>query len=67
MTECLNALWNTEGKDTLMVLGTADLASDVAPLFRRCFTHELKAGKEESINHETLNAYTVLWHGCDAS
>jgi len=66
MTECLNALWDREGKDTLMVLGTANVASDVAPLLRRCFTHELKAGKEESIDTERLNGYTVLWYGYNA-
>jgi hypothetical protein len=54
MTECLNALCDAGGQDTVLVLGTANLASDVAPSLRRCFTHELKSGTEESINIERL-------------
>ncbi len=44
VSECLNTLCEADGKRTVMLLGTAALASDVPPLLRRCFTHELTAG-----------------------
>ena len=47
LTECLKAFRDGEGERTILVLGTASSASDVAPLLRRCFTHELKAGKAD--------------------
>ena len=51
LTECLKAFKEGDGDHIILVLGTASSASDVAPLLRRCFTHELKAG--EAVNCPT--------------
>ena len=49
LTEFLKAFRDRDGERNVFVLGTASSASDVAPLLRRCFTHELKAGEANLI------------------
>ena len=60
LTECLkDSRDGGDGERDVLVLGTASSASDVAPLLRRCFTHELKAGEADLICAAGLDCLSI--------